>query len=254
MSLCIPVYYVKTFPWQGWIVGGVAFHAVRVVSKESRRLVLHKFLVYSFFLCFLPSEVQFDGQIWLWSTTTTFIVSRTLTSFDSTIAIRAAPSRRIPLRRARCITDSVISIRVPPPGHLEHFRACAGTYGTYRFSLRRHLAVPDAVTLGSVSVENMSPCFLLLTSKEISYSICINNCSVSSNKISQSGLQWYRIKNNSLGLHVSYLHLNLKLPFNKLLSAWALLSCGMLIGLLLKRCIICEVPIRWDAEGKSRPV
>jgi hypothetical protein len=52
--------------------------------------------------------------------------SHSLASFDPTTALRAAPSRRIDARGMLCITDSVISIRVPPPGHLD-FRACAGT-------------------------------------------------------------------------------------------------------------------------------
>jgi hypothetical protein len=47
VGLCIPLSLlcnnsVKTFPRQRRIVGGVVFYAVRVVSKESRQLVLHR--------------------------------------------------------------------------------------------------------------------------------------------------------------------------------------------------------------------
>jgi hypothetical protein len=47
VDLCIPLSLqgsgsVNTFPWQWRIVGGVIFYAVRVVSKESRRLILPK--------------------------------------------------------------------------------------------------------------------------------------------------------------------------------------------------------------------
>jgi hypothetical protein len=47
VCLCIPIWLlgngsVSTFPWQRRIVGGVVFYAARVISKQSRRLILTK--------------------------------------------------------------------------------------------------------------------------------------------------------------------------------------------------------------------
>jgi hypothetical protein len=59
VCLCIPVSFldnssVKTFLLQRRIVGGVVFYAARVVSKESRRLVLPRtscFIIWHFNIC-----------------------------------------------------------------------------------------------------------------------------------------------------------------------------------------------------------
>jgi hypothetical protein len=57
---------VKTFPRPRNIVGGVVFHGVRVDSKESRRLVPPKLIVFVSFCTFLktvpPQEAQIGKQ------------------------------------------------------------------------------------------------------------------------------------------------------------------------------------------------
>jgi hypothetical protein len=42
---------VKTFPWEGRIVGGVVFYAVRVVTKEGRRLIVPRTSCLMLWIC-----------------------------------------------------------------------------------------------------------------------------------------------------------------------------------------------------------
>jgi hypothetical protein len=78
----------------------------------------------------------------------------TSSSLNSNTAMQATDSSRsICSRVVLCFTDSVISIRVLPPGHLQVSRACAGTCRTQRSLQKRHLTGPDGMKFLSVSVE-----------------------------------------------------------------------------------------------------